>query len=590
MEAGLYQKARQEVARIVEAASWGKTAEAGGLQAVVQGLVGSLGTGDGLLLQALEGGETHLDLPTHMVNVAIFAIKIGQGIGYGEEDLRRLAQAACLHDVGMVTVPRAILEKREDLSPDELGVLRQHPQKSYQMLQALGPEFKWIATVALLEQEREDGSGYPRGLKGDQIHEYAKIIGLADVYESLTHARPYRTMLVPYDVEEISRDHARAFPDRLFQAMIRALSPFPAGSPIRRPFRGEPKPTAQEVTPAPLAPTSSPAAEKPPPSAKAQPPPPPVVDQVPVASAESPEARASAEALFRKLREEVARIVEAAARGKSFQVGALQAVIPGLVASLEVGDALLARALVSGESNLDLPTHMVNVAILAVKIGKGIGYGAEDLQRLALAACLHDLGMVTLPRAVLEKRGALSEEELAALRQHPERGCQMLQALGAEYKWLAVVALQEQEREDGSGYPRGLKGDQIHEYAKIVGLADLYESMTHARPYQKMRVPFEAVKEIMGTDRRKFPNQVLKGLIQGLSTFPVGSFVRLNSKEIARVVATNPAFPLRPVVEILTGPQGESLASPRRVNLVQDSLLYIVDSASTSADGGSEVA
>jgi HD-GYP domain-containing protein (c-di-GMP phosphodiesterase class II) len=130
----LYQKARQEIARIVEAASWNKPYQVNALQAVAQDLVESLLAGDDLLLQALEGGETHLDLPTHMVNVAVFAIRIGQGIGYGPQDLGRVALAACLHDVGMVTVSRTILEKSEPLTAEELAQIRQHPEKSHQML------------------------------------------------------------------------------------------------------------------------------------------------------------------------------------------------------------------------------------------------------------------------------------------------------------------------------------------------------------------------------------------------------------------------------------------------------------------------
>ncbi len=603
----LYQKARQEVARILEAASWGKPYRMDGLQTAVHELVESLATGDGLLLQALEGGETILDLPTHMVNVAIFAIRIGQRIDYGLEDLRRLGLAACLHDVGMVTIPRAILEKSGALSAEELVVIRQHPEKSYQMLKVLGPEFDWVATVALQEQEREDGSGYPRGLTGDQIHKYAKVIGLADVYESLTHTRRYRTMLVPYDLEEITRSEARGFPELLHQAMMRALSPFPAGTPVRQPLRDAPKSAEQEKPAAPAAPKVAPPAvevspsqedlsrkarqrEEPGPTLPRETPRTPWVPPVPTA-APAPaapkvappavEVSPSQEDFYQGVRQEVANAVEAAARGKLVALDALEAVAQGLVESLATRDTLLARALMSRESHLDLPTHMVNVAILAIKIGQGIGYSPEELRRLALAACLHDVGMITVPRAIMDKYGGLSPDELALLRHHPERSFQMLQALGPEYRWLATVVLQEQEREDGSGYPHGLTGEQIHPYAKIIGLADMYESLTHERPHQRLRVPFEAVKEIMSADRSKFPNQILKGLIQGLSTFPAGSLVRLNSKEIARVVATNPAFPLRPVVEILTGPMGDAVPTRRRVDLAQNSLLRITDAAST---------
>jgi HD-GYP domain-containing protein (c-di-GMP phosphodiesterase class II) len=271
-------------------------------------------------------------------------------------------------------------------------------------------------------------------------------------------------------------------------------------------------------------------------------------------------------------------------------VDALDAAVTALVESLAREDTLLVHALAGGGTHLDLPIQMVNVAILAVKIGQGVGYEQEDLRRLALAASVHDVGMVIVPRTILEKPGPLAADEVALIRQHPETGFRMLKTLGPAYEWLATVALHEHEREDGSGYPQGLQGDQIHEYAKIIGLADLYEALTHTRPYQKTRVSFDAVKEIMSADRNKFPNRILRGLIQGLSTFPVGSLVRLNSKEIARVVATNPAYPLRPVVEILKDPRGERLPSPRRVDLAQNSLLYITDTATSGAGRNVEAA
>ncbi|MFI5339000.1 MAG: HD-GYP domain-containing protein, partial [Candidatus Methylomirabilales bacterium] len=236
----LYQAAQQEVAGIVAAVSSGKPCELSALQRMVAGTIASLASEDGLLVLALKEGETHLDLPRHLVNVAILAIKIGQGIGYAEDDLQRLALAACLHDVGMTSVPRRILEKPGVLAPEELALIRQHPEQGFRMLQALGPEFEWVATVALHEQERQDGSGYPQGLKGDQIHEYAKIVGLADLYESLTHARPYQSMRAAYDAPEIARQHSRDFPDRLLQAMVRALSTSPATSPSRQAAGAEP--------------------------------------------------------------------------------------------------------------------------------------------------------------------------------------------------------------------------------------------------------------------------------------------------------------------------------------------------------------
>jgi len=105
-------------------------------------------------------------------------------------------------------------------------------------------------------------------------------------------------------------------------------------------------------------------------------------------------------------------------------------------------------------------------------------------------------------------------------------------------------------------------------------------ALTHSRPYRHRQGPFEVVKRLISSDRSKFPDQALKGLIRGLSAFPIGSFVRLNSEEIARIAATNSAFPLRPIVDVVVGPRGERLVSTRRVDLSANTLLYIVEACS----------
>jgi HD-GYP domain-containing protein (c-di-GMP phosphodiesterase class II) len=277
-------------------------------------------------------------------------------------------------------------------------------------------------------------------------------------------------------------------------------------------------------------------------------------------------------------KQEVGRILEAAAAGNAFQVTTLQRIVAGVAASVLEGDDLLVQALVGNDGpDYDISRHLVNTTIFAIKIGQGAGCKTEELPWLGLAACLHDVGMVIVPEGILDKAGPLTPEELILVRQHPEKGFRILQKLGAEFEWLANVALQEHEREDGSGYPSGLKGDEIHEYAKIVGLADAYESLTHVRPYRGKRSAFDAVKELITVQRPRFPDRGLRGLIRGLSTFPVGSHVRLNSLEIALIVATNPAFPLRPIIEVVVGPRGERLQPPRRVDLSTNTLLYVTE-------------
>lgn len=280
---------------------------------------------------------------------------------------------------------------------------------------------------------------------------------------------------------------------------------------------------------------------------------------------------------------QVDRAVAAVRRGDTPDLAPLVELAGALVAALEVDDALLSHALDPRQTGSDLPRHMLNVAIFAVKIGMSAGFPREKLEAAALAGLAHDVGIAALSPDILDKAGALSPEEQQQLLQHPEVGARILRAAGPAHPWLATVVAQEHEREDGSGYPKGLRGEDIHELAKVVGISDVYEAITHPRPYRRRMSPLDAVKEIITAERRAFAEWVLKGLIRGLSTFPVGSLVRLNSREIGRVRATNPAFPLRPVVEVLAGPSGEPLPAPRLVDLAQNSLLYIVDSHSAEA-------
>jgi HD-GYP domain-containing protein (c-di-GMP phosphodiesterase class II) len=278
--------------------------------------------------------------------------------------------------------------------------------------------------------------------------------------------------------------------------------------------------------------------------------------------------------------QEIGRLYQAAADAASIRIAALQRTMEAFVNELLAGDDLLLKSPEPGESHADRARHMVNCAVFAVKIGQGAGARENELLQLALAASVHDIGMVIVPSRILNKPSTLSNEERDLVRMHPEKGFRLLQGLGQELEWLPNVVIQHHEREDGSGYPRGLEGDEIAEMAKIIGLADTYEALTHPRPYHpETRYPLEVVKEIIATERYRFPSHLLKGFIRGLSTFPIGSWVRLNTGETARVVATNPTFPLRPTIEIIADANGGELDRPRCVDLSLNTLLHITEAS-----------
>ncbi len=279
--------------------------------------------------------------------------------------------------------------------------------------------------------------------------------------------------------------------------------------------------------------------------------------------------------VLREVREVTRAAYEGIRVGRAWDVPAVERAGQRVVASQLRGDGLFAKIFEWKAGRHSLPDHAVNVAIIATKIGIGIRYEPEELDRLACAALLHDVGMLRIPEAVLEKPGSLTPQELAAMREHPEHGAAAIRSLSAGYGWLAAVVAQEHEREDGSGYPAVLSGDEIQEFAKVIGLADTYEALTQPRPHRKVFLPLDAVKEIISKSRRAFSDRILRGMIQELSAFPVGSLVRLNSGEVGRVLEMNRLAPLRPKVLLLSGIGGRRYAQEKIVDLSRESLLTI---------------
>jgi HD-GYP domain-containing protein (c-di-GMP phosphodiesterase class II) len=255
-------------------------------------------------------------------------------------------------------------------------------------------------------------------------------------------------------------------------------------------------------------------------------------------------------------------------------------IVGEIVNTEKAASILYGKAVLGGKDIPDnLAAHSVNVCIYALVLGKGVNYSSKQLIELGITAILHDIGMVFIPQEIVEKNGKLTASEIEKIRKHPYYTYKILQTLGEKYSWIAKVAYQEQEREGGQGYPRGLKGDEIHDYAKIIGIVDVYEALTHHRPQRKGYMPHEAVKLILGTQKELFSNEVKRLLLTKLSCFPLGSYVKLNSKAICKVVGINEDSPLRPTVEILFDSQRRKLSKKKVINLADAPLLYITGTA-----------
>ena len=226
-------------------------------------------------------------------------------------------------------------------------------------------------------------------------------------------------------------------------------------------------------------------------------------------------------------------------------------------------------------------THLINVMIYSMRIARKMKYSTESLIDLGLAAVLHDAGMFQVAPEILAKPDKLTPEEADQVQKHTCSGGHILEQYKEQFPLLACVAEQHHEREDGSGYPAGLSSSEVHEYAKIVALADTYEAMTHDRPHRKA----VSVRALLDSrDKRKFSRNVLKSFLEAMQVYPIGSLVELNSRCICKVIDTNIDNPLKPIVREEIDARGDRVKNGRVLNLREQGNMLWVTKALDEAD------
>jgi len=305
-------------------------------------------------------------------------------------------------------------------------------------------------------------------------------------------------------------------------------------------------------------------------------------------SYETPEARSSqdekeienAERLYTGLQNYMREIREKVKTNKPIELESTFPLIQQLTASRRMTERVyqLTNTFYHGKDYYI--SHPVNTMVYAIKLGLRMGYTREKLDEIALAALLHDIGMFMIPENIIGKEDSLTESELALVKRHPELGKNLLFKFKDQFPWLARAVHEHQERENGHGYPRGIKGDDIAEYAKIIGICDSYEAMTHNRPHKKAIMQFASVRELIETKNLLFPAKILRTFLEVFSLYPIGSYVKLNNNAIGLVIATNKDQPLKPIIKILFDGHGEKVTDEKIIDLKENTVLNILGGVS----------
>ncbi len=261
--------------------------------------------------------------------------------------------------------------------------------------------------------------------------------------------------------------------------------------------------------------------------------------------------------------------------GKAVSATALRNTITQFVDMAAQDFDLLPTIVALQESNDEyLYDHCVNVSLVSMAVASQLGLDRESITVIGLGGMLQDVGMLKVPISIRSANEELSDAEWREIQRHPLYTLEMLESLRGLPHAVKFIAYQAHERIDGTGYPRKRRQRQVHEFAKIVSLADIYSAMTRPRPYRPAHTPYEAAKKIlMDTTNGKFDVELVRVFLDTVALFPVGSRVGLSNGCDARVLRANPGLAARPLLEEITS---DGHPTGHIIDLAEDDSLKVV--------------
>lgn len=262
-------------------------------------------------------------------------------------------------------------------------------------------------------------------------------------------------------------------------------------------------------------------------------------------------------AVYNELSNRMAEIYQTVRNRTPVSTDDIDQIVDGLNSELRVRrDELIQYILYGLHGESSFGQNALNCAVLSILMGREMGIAEHKIVELATAALMHDVGMLRLPESIVNKSEKLTGEDLQQIKTHPIHSYKILVRELGYPDGIGQSALQHQERWDGTGYPKGMKGDQIVLHARVIAVADAFEAMISKRPYRDPMIGYRAMRTILSDNGRRFDPDVLKVFIKTMGLYPLGSVVLLNDSAVGRVVEVNHKAPLRPKVKIMIDSTG----------------------------------
>lgn len=266
--------------------------------------------------------------------------------------------------------------------------------------------------------------------------------------------------------------------------------------------------------------------------------------------------------------------------GRGFQLQRIRDIVNDLINDLLQNPTVLFHLTDIRTADNYTFAHSVGVCLLSLMMGISLGLAERELKNLGIGALLHDIGKVAVDEAIINKPGILTNEEMAGVRRHPLIGYEIVVKAPDIAPPSARVVLEHHEKLDGSGYPQGLMGAEIHDFSKIVTVADIYDALTSDRVYRPRFPPYQAVEILLSMAGTALDKDLVKILMENIAIYPVGSIVRLSTGERGIVIRVDRTCPAQPLVRIVADPAGNPLSVLREVDLSRGpgiTLTYIVE-------------
>lgn len=227
--------------------------------------------------------------------------------------------------------------------------------------------------------------------------------------------------------------------------------------------------------------------------------------------------------------------------------------------------------------------HSVAVCALMAALARQLGLDDEEIRECALGGLLHDIGKMAVPHNILNKPGKLTDAEFGAVKGHPAAGYSLLAEAQGASSIALDVCLHHHEKYDGSGYPHGLKGEEISRHARMGAICDVYDAITSDRPYKAGWCPAESLRKMAEwTKAGHFDPAIFNAFVKCIGIYPVGTLVRLRSGRLG-VVLDNTKSLLQPLVRVFFSTKSTSYIPPENVDLalpgLQESIAAREDAA-----------